>query len=846
MKKLDTTAKLKVLTGVLVLTTLVLWISFAAERANIRERVKADLAARRDAVVARIDTLIRLEGARLEAVEPGENMWPPDVWVVNNVASDPPYGRRVGEENLYTAVVEEKDPSIQVGLLMGESAYFVSKLPLTPVRDAMAEIVPPKGGRVYLTSMSGRPVLVYPGIREAAKLDEHQKFRMRSEALDSVAEGRCAESSYKDLDDRETIGAYCLSETLHGGIVVEQLERYALAKVRGVQPWHVAGALTAIVLVVLILFMLVPRADFTKDLFRLFAYTKKYWIVIGITILMMGLYAGGNMVRLVLMKVVFDDVLLGKGAGAIEALKWVIMVFGVIIVVMSASNWFKVYLIQWVTQSTVNDIRFDVASHMLRQDMKFFDRQRAGELLSRLSNDVAKTRLSLSMVFGEFFQEPLMLIAALGAAFIVNWRLTLLLFLGLPLVAFPISKLGRMVKKYAKRRQAQQGVVTHVMMQTVTGIRTVKDFQMEDRERERLRREMNRLLRQSIRVGRTTAFSRTLVEFINSVAGMAVMAVGGYMVIHGIAGASAADLMTLSVVMAQMYKPIKDLTRTYNKVQETMAGAERIFEILDLKPSIVDRPGAKTLVKPEREFAFDDVTFAYDDSPVLRNVSFQARVGEVVALVGETGAGKSTVCDLIGRYYDVSSGRVLIDGTDVRDYTIRSVRKAVSIVAQDAWLFNTSIGENILYARPSATFEEVVEAAKAARIHDEIMEMDHGYDTGVGERGARISGGQRQRITIARAILKDSPILILDEATSALDSQTESLVQEALERLMKDRTTFVIAHRLSTISHADRILVFHEGGLVEQGTHEELLSREDGFYHRLHRIQFAGANGKTE
>jgi ATP-binding cassette, subfamily B, bacterial MsbA len=846
MKKPNTTLTLQILTGALALTTLVLWIVYLVDRGNLRQEVMEDLAGRRNALASRIETLIRFEAERLHSLEPEAEKKPPDVELVATAASAPFYGRQVGGENLYTAVIEEGEPAILVGVAQQEAVYFFSKLPLTPVRDAMAEVAPPDGGRVYLTSVSGRPVLRHPEPGGGADDPEkHRKFRRSSAALDGIADGECAKSGYMDLDDRAALGAYCLSEIFHGGLVVEQEERVALAEVRGVQLWHIAGGLTAIVLVVLILVMLVPRARFTKDLFRLFAYAKKYWPIIAVTLLMMGLYAGGNMVRLTLMKVIFDDVLLGKGAGAAEALRWVMMVFVVIVLVMSASSWVKIYLIQWVSQSTVNDIRVDVASHLLRQDMKFFDRQRAGELLSRLSNDVAQTKKSLSLIFGEFFQEPLMLIGALSAAFVTNWRLTIMLFLGLPLVAFPIAKLGRMVKKYAKRRQAQQGVVTQVMMQTVTGIRTVKGFQMEDRERDRLKREMHRLLRQSVRVGRTVAFSRTLVELINSLAAVVILAVGGYMVIYGIAGATAADLMTLSVIMAQMYKPIKDLTRTYNKIQESMAGAERIFEIIDRQPEIVDRPGAVALEKPARSIAFENVTFAYEEQPVLRNVSFTANVGEVVALVGETGAGKSTVTDLIARFYDVTGGRVTIDDVDVRDYTVRSIRRATSTVAQDAFLFNTTVKENILYARPTASFEEVVQAAKAARIHDEIMEMDQGYETAVGERGSRISGGQRQRMTIARALLKDSPILILDEATSALDSQTEALVQDALDRLMAGRTTFVIAHRLSTINHADRILVFKEGELVEQGTHEELMAVTDGVYSALHQIQFAGSNGKN-
>jgi len=328
---------------------------------------------------------------------------------------------------------------------------------------------------------------------------------------------------------------------------------------------------------------------------------------------------------------------------------------------------------------------------------------------------------------------------------------------------------------------------------------------------------------------------------MNNLGGLLILAVGGYMVIHGIAGATAADLGTLSIIMAQMYKPAKDLTKTYNKIQESMAGAERIFEIMDERRQIEDRPGAVRFDGPKECITFEDVSFAYDENLVLKDISCRVDVGEVVALVGETGAGKSTMTDLVARFYDPTEGRGAVDGTDVRDFRVLSIRRAISIVSQDAFLFNATVKENILYGRPSATDAEVEAAAKAAGIHGEILEMDRGYQTKVGDRGSRLSGGQRQRVTIARAILKDAPILILDEATSALDSETESIVQEALNRLMEGRTTFVIAHRLSTIAHADRILVLREGELVEEGTHDSLLTKEDGVYASLHRIQFAGA-----
>ncbi len=833
-----------VLVGGFGLATAVLFVVWLFQRHAVVRDVTRDLASRRDALEARIEALVLAEARRCLDFDPDKNPLPPEM---NIVAGERPAAgvRRVADRNLYSAIIDGESASVLVGVKHGEAVWVQSEIALPPILDAMAEVGPADHGRVYLTSVHGRPVVQWPERRAATT--QHQKFRRTSDAFEAIAQGEREEGTYRDIDDRDCVGAWCASEIFHGGIVVEVQQRVAFAAVRGVRPWHVTGALGLLAAALLLARIFLPRVKFTTDVVRLYAFARRYLWIIALAMLAMAAYAGGNMIRLTLMKTVFDDVLLGKGAGAVEALKSVLYAFSVIIVVMAVASWLKEYLSEYVTQAIVNDVRCTLSSHLITLDMGYFDRQKAGELMSRLSNDVGETRKALNLVFGEFLQEPLMLVGALGAALITNWRLTLMVFLGIPLLIWPIYKLGRLVKKYSKRRQVQQGVVTEVMMQTVTGLRIVKGFQREEFENERLRKASRKLLAQSVRVGRTNALSHTVVDLMNSVGALIVLAFGGYMVIYGTAGASAADLATLSVILAQMYKPVKVLTRTYNKIQESMAGAERIFEIMDERPSIVDRPEARPFTRPEREIAFEDVSFAYGERLVLRHVSFRVPVGQVVGLVGETGAGKSTITDLVARFYDPTEGRITIDGTDLRDYRVADLRRAVSTVRQDAFLFHASVRENILYGRPEATREEVEEAARIAGIHDEILQMEAGFETLVGERGTRLSGGQRQRITIARGILKNAPILILDEATSALDSTTEAEVQAHLEKQSRGRTTFIVAHRLSTLTHADRILVFKDGELVEDGTHEALLAKQ-GVYAAAYQIQFAApgaaANGK--
>jgi subfamily B ATP-binding cassette protein MsbA len=542
--------------------------------------------------------------------------------------------------------------------------------------------------------------------------------------------------------------------------------------------------------------------------------------------------------------VLVEDVLLNQAPDeAWRVLILISLVMCAIVLAMAVAHFAQQYFSRKVTQSVINDIRLAVGAHLLRLSLGFFHRRRQGELLSRLTNDVSQSRKSLRLVFGELLEEPLMLAGAVAAGFATNWRLALMIFFAFPLLIYPILKFGRKIKRYARKRQVKRADVTNVMVQMLAGIRIVKAFRMEEHEEERLQEANRQLLKKSLKVARTRALSETVLEVFNHIGAVVVMLAGGYFVLHNLFEITVADLVTFSAILTRMYKPLKGLTKTYNRIQDSLPGIERVLELLDVRPQITDRPDAVPLGKPEKTIAFEGVTFAYDDEPVLRDISLEVPVGSIVALVGPTGAGKSTLTDLVARYYDPGEGRILIDGADLRSFTVDSLLSRIAVVTQEPFLFHATIRENILYGRPNASQEEVEAAARAAFVHGEILEQPDGYDSVVGDRGSRLSGGQRQRITIARAILKDADILILDEATSSLDSLSEGEVQEALASLMKGRTTFVVAHRLSTIRNADRILVLDRGRIVESGSHDDLLAK-GGLYATLHAMQDGGAKSE--
>jgi len=438
----------------------------------------------------------------------------------------------------------------------------------------------------------------------------------------------------------------------------------------------------------------------------------------------------------------------------------------------------------------------------------------------------------------DLVRQPFTLIGLIGVAFYMEWKLTLFAVLAMPLMMIPFAVFMKKFRKYSKREQEKMGNISSVLQESISGIKVTRAFGMEEHEINRFNKENMDYFKVRIKTIRAEEFTSPLNEFFGSIGIAFVVWYGGYQVLTG--ESSPGSFFSFLAACALMYNPIKKLNSANATIQASMAAAERVFQILDTEPSVREREGALSIDNVKEGIEFKDVSFKYHQDMILNQINLKVRSGQVVAIVGESGGGKSTLVSLIPRFYDVSEGSITIDGVDLRDLTFKSLRRLTAVVSQETFLFNDTIRNNIAYmpGRESISLDAVIAAAKAANAHDFIMAMPEEYDTVVGERGIRLSGGQKQRLSIARALLKDSPILILDEATSSLDSESEYLVQEALNRLMKGRTTFVIAHRLSTVQHADRILVLSKGRIVEEGRHDELL-KVGGEYAKLYGRQFA-------
>lgn len=497
------------------------------------------------------------------------------------------------------------------------------------------------------------------------------------------------------------------------------------------------------------------------------------------------------------------------------------------------------YFMAFVEHASMKDLRDDAYKHLHKLPIGYFKSERVGNIISRFTNDVNVIQLSISTTFSNLIKEPLTIIVFLGIAISISWQLSLFAFIIVPIASLIIAWIGNKLKKQTIIIQTKLADITSILQETISGVKIVKAFGMEHFENRRFMDETKSYFKLVLKIVRIRNLSSPITEILSVIIGAVIIYYGGILVLVD-RTLNASEFLGFLFAIFQMMPPIKELGSVNNRIQEASAAADRIFEITDIEPHIKNIPNAIQLKDFKNELEFKNVSFKYEDSDVkvLDNLNFSVKRGEIIALVGPSGGGKSTLADLIPRFYDPTEGQIVIDGNNIKDVTIESLRSKMGIVTQETFLFNTNIAENIAYGLTDYPIEKIIEAAKTANAHNFIKEMHKGYNTIIGERGVKLSGGQRQRLTIARALLKNPEIMIFDEATSALDNESEILVQEAIERLMMNRTTFVIAHRLSTIRNATNILVLDRGRIIQQGSHDKLIAEEKGLYKKLYEMQF--------
>ena len=571
---------------------------------------------------------------------------------------------------------------------------------------------------------------------------------------------------------------------------------------------------------------------------RLLFFVRPYLKRMAFAVFCMIIAASAYLVVPWLIQNVVDQVLMRKELATLNAIAYGILG---LFIIRGFASYGQTYNMAWIGERIIIDVRATIFGHLQRLSMSYFDSHKVGVIMSNLTNDVQAIRAAITSDLLSFVTELVTLIGSLVAMIVLDWRLTLVTFIIVPVVLLIINIFGKKLRLAGHDVQGRAADITALLQEVLSGVRVVKSFAREDFEMKRFLAQNGENFRAAMGATKLTSLLSPMVEFSAAIAVTIILWYGGYSVIHG--QLTAGSLIAFLIYAINLSNPVKRLSQVYGGMQKSLAAADRLFEILDTESDVKEKDKALVLTDVEGRVDLKHVTFSYDgDKKALEDFSIDVQPGHMVAIVGPSGAGKTTLANLLPRFYDVTAGSVYIDGHDVRDVTVRSLREHIGLVPQDTMLFNTTIRNNILYGRLDASEEEVVAAAKAANVLEFTSKMPDGLETMVGERGAALSGGQRQRVAIARAILKDPSILILDEATSALDTESEQLVQEALDRLMRGRTAFVIAHRLSTIKNADRILVMQQGQLVEQGTHDELIAIDNGLYHHLYSVQFADKN----
>lgn len=576
-----------------------------------------------------------------------------------------------------------------------------------------------------------------------------------------------------------------------------------------------------------------------NDYKRLILFIKPYWKRLGLAIICIILSAAANLYVPWIIKDMVDKVLMDKDMMLLN-----IIAGGIVVVFLFRGIFYygQSYLVSYIAQRVIIDVRELLYIKFQKLQLSYYEKKQTGTIMSYITNDVAALQAALVDSLIEMVTETSILIGSLIMMFYLDWKLSIVTLVVVPVIGQAMKIFGRKLKMSGALIQERTAEITSLLQESISGVRVVKSFAREDYEIKRFQNQNDLNFRANMKSVQLSSLLTPTVEFLAAVIVAVILWFGGYQVVNGALTAGA--LVAFLTYAVNLANPVKRISRVYGTINKAMAAAERVFNVLDTQEILKDKPGAIDLPKISGTVNFDHVSFGYKEGVnVLHDLTLEAKPGQVIAFVGPSGAGKSTIANLIPRFYDVTAGAIRIDGIDIRDVKIKSLREQIGVVPQETILFSGSVKDNIRYGRLEATDEEIIEAAKAANAHNFIMNLADGYETKIGERGITLSGGQRQRIAIARAILKNPRILILDEATSALDTESEEIVQEALDKLMIGRTSFVIAHRLSTIIHADKIIVLENGRVCESGTHQELM-QTGGLYSHLYNIQFSDKKAK--